>query len=245
MLRRTMTAAAIAALLLSPALAKSSQSDSMTNLHLAQKTLSRPMKEANRNAKLADAASINEDLIGFALEGKADKVAEKVAAMRKALSTLRPLLKDSTFETLGRQMTDMEQASSKNDVLGTALVAVEVYRGIENAMDAARRRSPIEVAMMDYSGFKLSILAAAQTSDWATIGATAKESDDYWSALAKNVKDRSVRNLVGAIQDGLRGAIERKDIHGVRFAAKIQLEVVDVLEQYFRGAYKTGRGVAR
>jgi hypothetical protein len=70
--------------------------------------------------------------------------------------------------------------------------------------------------------------------DWETITATATESDSFWSALDKRVKDTSIRNLVTAIQDGLRGAVERKDIHGVKFAAKMQLEAVDVLEQYFQ-----------
>ena len=57
--------------------------------------------------------------------------------------------------------------------------------------------------------------------------------DGTWPALDKSVKDASIRNLVQAIQDGLKGAVERKDIHGVKFATKLQLDVVDVLEQYF------------
>ena len=217
--------------------------DSEIKAQLAQKTQARFIKDNNRNVKLADAASINEDLIGFALDGKADKVAEKVAAMRKALPVLRSFLNDSIFETLGRQVMDMEKPSSKGDILGTALLAVEAYRTLENAMDVARRSSPIEVAMMDYSGFKLSILAAAQTTDWPTIAVTATEADSFWSALGKKIKDTSIRNLVGAIQDGLRSAVERKDIHGINFGAKMQLEVVDVLEQYFNGAYKTSKGL--
>jgi hypothetical protein len=243
MLKLTMTAAVVSALILLPARAQARQLDSTTTLQLAQKTPSEPAREGIRNQKLADAASINEDLIGFALEGKADKVAEQVAAMRKAHATLRPLLDHTAFETLTGQIIDMEQASSKKDALGTALVAVETYRIIENAMDAAHRPSPIEVAMIDYSGFKLSILAAVQAADWPTISATAKDSDGSWSALGKRVQDASIRNLVGAIQVGLRDAVERKDINGVRFAAKMQLEVVDVLEQYFKGAYKNSRGV--
>ena len=87
--------------------------------------------------------------------------------------------------------------------------------------------------MLGYSGFKLSILAATLGTDWAAIVATAKGSDGSWSVLGKNVKDASIRNLVQAIQDGLSGAVERKGVHGVKFAAKMQLEVVDVLEQYF------------
>src|SRR6266853_5357453 len=162
MLKSRTTAVAIAALVLSTAIAQSHQSESMTPAKLAQKTSPPPSKETNRNAKLADAASINEDLIGFSLEGKADKVAEKVVAMREALPSLRPILNARSFETIGRQLTEMEQASSKSDVFGTALVAVEAYRIIENAMDTASRPSPIEVSMLDYSGFKLSILASTQ-----------------------------------------------------------------------------------
>jgi hypothetical protein len=220
--------------LMSPAMARSPQSEFITKPPLAQKIPSKLPGADNRDTKLADAASINEDLIDFSLVGKADKVAEKVTSMRKALATLRPLLDDKTFETLGRQVNDMEQASSKNDVFGTALAAVETYRTLEKARNSMRRSPPFEVAMMDYSGFKLSILASGAVVDWATILATAKQSDGSWSALTKIVQDGSTRNLVGAIQDGLRGAIERKDIQGVKFAAKMQLGVVDVLEEYFK-----------
>src|ERR1700694_4486256 len=123
MLNRTMTAAVLSSLMLSPELAQARTWDSMPALQLAQKIPSKSVEEGIRNQKLADAASINEDLIGFALEGKADKVAEQVAAMRKAHATLRPLLDHTAFETLTGQIIDMEQASSKKDVLGTALVA--------------------------------------------------------------------------------------------------------------------------
>jgi hypothetical protein len=237
------TAAVLSALTLSTTLAQSQQSGPTTTVKLAQTTSPAPSKGADRNAMLTDAASINEDLIGFALDGKADKVAEQVAAMRKALPTLQPFLDAAAFETLGRQLTGMEQASSKNDTLGTALVAVEAYRVIENAMDTDSRPSPFEVAMLDYSGFKLSVLAARQDTDWTTIAATARGSDDSWSALTTSVKDASIRNLVSAIQDGLRAAVERKDIHGVKFAAKMQLEVVDVLEGHFQRNPSSGGNV--
>jgi hypothetical protein len=228
MLKFTATAALITATILS----------AQAELLLAQKAPASAINDANRNTKLASAASITEDLIDFALSGKAGGVAEKVAVMRKTLPTLRPLLSDGDVATLERQVTEMEQASAKSDILGTALAAVEAYRTVESAMGARRGPAPLEVAMMDYSGFKLSILAAAQAADWATITATAKEAELFWAALAKTIPDTSIRNLVGAIQAGLKGAVERKDIDGVKFAARMQLEVVDVLEQYFKGAYR-------
>src|SRR5882672_11343082 len=101
MLKRTTTAAAMSALMWWPAVTHAGPLDSITTVQLAQKTPR--VTEAIRTSRLTDAASINEDLIGFALEGKADKVAEKVAAIRNAHPTLRPLLDDTTFDTLGRQ----------------------------------------------------------------------------------------------------------------------------------------------
>lgn len=77
-------------------------------------------------------------------------------------------------------------------------------------MDNARRLSPIEVAMLGYSGFKLTILAATPRTDWAAIVATAKGSDGSGSVLGKNVKDASIRNLVQAIQDGLSGQLSER-----------------------------------
>lgn len=233
MFKFTAPAVVITAMILLP------QAQSASNLLLAQKTPASAVKDANRSAKLADAASIAEDLIDFALDGKAGNVAERVAAMRKILPTLRPLLSDRDVKTLERQVTEMEQASTKSDVLGTALAAVEAYRTIESAADTGRGPVPMEVAMIDYSGFKLSILAAMPTADWPAITAAAGEAEGFWAGLAKKIQDTSIRNLGGAIHVGLKGAVERKDINGVKFAAKVQLEVVDVLEQYFKGAYRS------
>ena len=233
------TTAFIAAMVLSHALAQSPSVQPTKSLVLAQRSSATPIKDAKRNSTLAAAASITEDLIDFALAGKPDAVVEKVGAMRKTFPTLRPMLSGSDAATLERQVIEMEQASAKGDITGTALAAVEAYRTIESATDARHGPVPMEVAMIDYSGFKLSILAAMPAADWPAITATAGEAELFWAELAKKIHDTSIRNLGGAIRAGLKGAVERKDINGVKFAAKMQLEVVDVLEQYFKGAYRS------
>jgi len=91
---------------------------------------------------LTDAASINEDLIGFALDGKADKVANRWQQCESP-PDIAAVPSTPLRSKLRTQLTGMEQASSKNDTLGTALVAVEAYRVIENAMDTDSRPSPL------------------------------------------------------------------------------------------------------
>jgi len=239
MFKFTAIIACITVLALTPALAQTAV------LPPGEKAPPAPSGQTKRNAVLSDAASITEDLIGFALDGQTAKVAAKVSSLRQALVTLRPLLDDQTYEVLERRTTAMEKAVAGKDALGAALVAVEAYRIIENAMDAAGRTAPVEVAMLDYAGFKLSVLAAGKRPNWARITATAKESGEFWSALGKTVSDKSMHNLIAAIQEGLNSAVARKDINSVKFAAKVLLEAVDVLEQYFRGTYKTPGGNPR
>jgi len=228
----------VSALIASFLLTELPQTQSWAQTQMAHQTSSKPPTNSSRNAALSDAASINEDLIGFALEGNAEKVTEKVTAMRKVIPALRSLLDASTLESLTRQFADMEQASTRNDVLGVALASVEVYRFLENATDPASRPAPLEVAMLDYSGFKLSILSRKEVTDWQAVAVTAKDSDAAWVILTKRVQEASLRNLVAAIQDGLRNYVERKDVDGARFAAKMQIEVVDVLEDYFKRSRK-------
>ena len=124
MLNTRITAITLSALMVSTTLVQAQHSAPKGVGRLAQKTSPTANSAATRNATLTDTASINEDLIGFALAAKTDEVADKVAAMRKALPALRQLFDISRFETLGRQVTEMEQASSRSDLLGTALVAV-------------------------------------------------------------------------------------------------------------------------
>ena len=80
MLNLNAMAARIAPIILSLAWVQSAHAQTATNLLVAQ---SSPIKDANRNAKLADTASITEDLIDLVLAGKSDQVAGKVAASAK------------------------------------------------------------------------------------------------------------------------------------------------------------------
>jgi pyruvate/oxaloacetate carboxyltransferase len=89
--------------------------------------------------------------------------------MRKIIPALRSLTDASTLENVTRQVSNMEQATTKGDVLEVALASVEAYRFLENAMDPASRSAPLEVAMLDYSGFKLSILSKKEVTDWQSL----------------------------------------------------------------------------
>ena len=188
------------------------------------------------NDRISAAASINEDMVELALAGETSEVQEKITDLRNALSELQPALSEGTYQAVGSELNAMEAAVGNNDMVGVALAAVEAYRTLENALDRSALVAPREVSMLDYSGFKLSALTAAATPSWTMIGAAASEASGVWKALAPQVQDTGLRDLMNSIITGLEDAVDRHDVAQSRFAAQIILDAVDVLEQHFARA---------
>lgn len=211
-------------------------------VRIEEKLSYKPVPSSAHNDRIADAASINEDMVEFALAGEAGKVEEKIAALKQALPGLRTIIGETAYEKVGGQLQAMETHSAKGDMTGVSMAAVEAYKQLELTLDKAALVVPIEVSMLDYSGFKLNALSHAKSPEWADIAASAKEAAGYWKALEGNVADKGLRDLMNSIQLGLDEGVARKDAAQVGFAAQLKLDAVDLLEHYFVSAYKTSAG---
>jgi hypothetical protein len=191
-----------------------------------------------RAALLEDAAALNEDLIGFALDGKAGKVSEKVLAMRRMLPVLRGVLAAEAFEELIGHVARMEQGAASNDILAAALDSAEAFRTLQQAVEPAQRALPLDVSILDYAGYRLTVLIISPDPDWAKIAAAAKDSSVAWSRLEEKVQDAKLQNLLETIQTGLRDAVLRKDVQGVKVALKKQIDAIDALDRHFSSIKK-------
>lgn len=60
--------------------------------------------------------------------------------------------------------------------------------------------------------------------------------------IAPNVNDTGLKDLMNTIHAGLVEAVERKDPAQLAYAAKLDLDAVDLLERHWVEAYKTGSG---
>jgi hypothetical protein len=254
--------AAVAALLMTPAWSQSGTSSSGAKAHAA-KPHAAPKKAAKakaahkkskkksahrkapkvvkltpetRHKLLLDVASVNRDLIDFALDGKSAKVAEKVAAMRKTLPTLRAALGVEAFEDITGHVARLEQDAAGNDLITAALDAAEAYRTVEEAVDAAMRPAPLEVALLDYSGLKLNVLAASPTPDWPAIAAASREAVGFWARVEDKVNDAALQRTFARLHDDFQAAVALRNIQAVKRATKMQVDAVVVLKKHFNGA---------
>jgi hypothetical protein len=183
------------------------------------------------------AISANEDFAEAALGGDAGAAKEALAAIGEQLAVVKAAIPEAARTKAEAQIEAVEAAAAAGDNPGAAVAAVEVYRTLAAAFE---RRLPttLDVAMLDYSGFRLAGLAASKPVDWGAIAATVGEAGMNWQTAGKRFKDKGLADLMGDIQTGLEGAAAAKDEAWLGSVARIQLDSVDLLERVVKNREK-------
>jgi hypothetical protein len=114
-----------------------------------------------------------------------------------------------------------------------ALEAVEAYRVLVEAFDEETLVVPKTVSLLDYSGFRLQLLAGASEPDWHEIGETANEAALFWGSIEPSVEHKGLRDAMNTTIDGIAEAVAARDARMLAFAAQVDLDLVDLLEGYF------------
>jgi hypothetical protein len=186
-----------------------------------------------RQKLLDDFASLNENLVEFALNGNSAKIAETANAIEASLPKLRSAVAATTFTAIESRVRDQRTAVRTANGIATALASVEIYRLLQEAIDPHSRPVPVQVALLDYAGFKILALAKADAVQWAGINATVTEAAAFWKQVEARIGSVALRSMMGSIMTGLVDASAAKDPAYTAFAAKMLLESVDLIEGQF------------
>lgn len=186
-----------------------------------------------RQKLLDDMASLNENLVEFALDGNLAKVRETMSAIEASLPKLRTSLPALTFSAIEARVQEQRSAVKAGSGSATALASVEIYRLLQEAMDPRLRVTPLQVPLLDYAGFKLLALARSERVDWTRVEQGVQEASGFWKQVEGRVTSPALRNLVGSIMTGLSESSAARNSGYTAFAAKMLLESVDLLEGQF------------
>jgi hypothetical protein len=136
----------------------------------------RPRAEA-QDAFLSAPASAAEDFVDAVLRGETAAYRQKGQALVDALSAVQSRMDSARFDLAQSHAAAAMAALQRNDAPAAAIAALEAYRVLEESTAPATRAAPIEVALLDYSGFKLAALALPGRPNWseaAALGAAAR-----------------------------------------------------------------------
>ncbi len=200
---------------------------------LAETPAQRSASVDARQKLLDDVASLNENLVEFALEGNSAKITETAKAIEVSLSKLRTALPATTFTAVESRVRDQGTAIRTGNRTAVALASVEIYRQLQEAMNPNARPVPVQVPLLDYAGFKILALAKGDAVNWTSIDATVKEAASFWKQVEARIGSVALRNMIGSIMTGLVDGAAMKNSTYTAFAAKMLLESVDLLEGQF------------
>ncbi|MGB3940310.1 MAG: YncE family protein [Candidatus Manganitrophaceae bacterium] len=194
---------------------------------------------ANKVDPLAGGAEIFENLT------EASPLIEE-AAFKKSLAEFERLypsisahLSPDQKKRLDSLVAGVRNAWQRGDRGAMAVQSIEVYRLLEESINRRGQPVPVEVPMLDYAGFKLKALLLSSQLDWKQAGKTAQEASGWWAAIEAHITDKSLGVAMAHTIAGLKEAADREDSRLLRFAAEMDLILVDGLELFFNSHAST------
>jgi hypothetical protein len=97
---------------------------------------------------------------------------------------------------------------------------------------------PVQVSLLDYVGFRMQVLLHLKSIDWFAVQSAADEAKRHWMEIESRVADKDLRTAVATTISGMIEAAHKRNTDMAGFAARIDLDLVDLLEKYFVRALK-------
>lgn len=207
-----------------------------------QETLAYRPRASAPDDFLTRPASMAEDLVDAVLRGDTGAYQARGQALVDALASVSARMDPARFAQADARASAAIAAFERGEAPRAALEALEAYRVLEESAAPETRMAPIEVSLLDYSGFKIAALSLPARVDWAEADAAVRYSAQQWQTLRAQVNDGAVVDMMDELQAALAAAAQRRDAQTLAAVARAQLAAVDLVERYFDDAYKIGAG---
>jgi len=174
-------------------------------------------EQLSENASTIDAAAFAKSISDF-------------SALNARISTsLAPDLQ----KALDAFLAAMRNAWTAKDRSALAVQSIEAYRLLQEALPRGARAVPVQVAQLDYVGFKVNGLMVSSTIDWTRIAETVREAQTWWVAIEPHTSDATLKEAMNRTLLAMKEALDQKDAKVMHFAADMEIILVDGLETFF------------
>lgn len=193
----------------------------------ASSTAHPPADALSRASEIAEQVSENAPSIDAAAFKKAMSDTDALdARLAKALSPDRK-------KALDALVTGLRSAWTSGDRSAVGVQAIEAFRVLQEAMPRGPKGIPVQVAQLDYVGFKVKALLSSSSVNWAQVSETVLEASTWWSAIEPHTSDATLKDAMNRTLLGMKEAADQKDPKVMHFAADMEFILVDRLETFF------------
>ena len=184
--------------------------------------------ENDRKIILA-AAERFENLTEAAFNG-AKPTTDALALAHRDARIARPLLNSSESVALDRQLQVVDAAATAGVAADISLASVEVYRTLITAA-GGEGKIPVQVGLLDYSGFRFWADAKAAPPHWADMVGAHDFAVAQWQLVEPRIHDPKVAKKFNAALDAMADAVAKKDAAAAMRAGTSEMDLVDELEK--------------
>ncbi|MDQ6683668.1 MAG: hypothetical protein M3Z16_00940 [Pseudomonadota bacterium] len=182
---------------------------------------------------LSQASEIAEQLSENASTIDAAAFAKSMTDLGALNARLHASLAPDRHKTLDAFVAGMRDAWTAKDRSALAVQSIEAYRLLQEALPRGPRAVPVQVAQLDYVGFKVNALLASSSTNWSQVADTVREAQAWWSAIEPQTSDATLKEAMNRTLLGMKEASDQKDAKVMHFAADMELILVDGLETFF------------
>ena len=129
--------------------------------------------------------------------------------------------------------SEVDAALAAQDRTAVAIGAVESYRVLVSAQDAATARVPVEVSLLDYAGFKYNAILKSDPVKWAAMADDVAYARTTWSAIEGRVTSPGLNGAFVQALNAMAVGIDTRNAAVAEQAAASELALVDLLEEHF------------
>ncbi len=190
----------------------------------------------NVNTVLLKATGPYEDMVHYILTRNDPKVATSLAAADAYAAEVVKLLPATSAREFEGLRQEIHAGLGSKDGKRAAASSAAAFLLLVDRLEASTLVVPKEVELLDYAGYKLSLLASFRDPDWKAIGKLTSESQAWWSATSARVSDKHLRATMTSAIKGIKQATEQKNGSMLQLGAQMVLDLVDMLEDGFKAA---------
>jgi hypothetical protein len=191
--------------------------------------------EKTSNKVLLHATAAYEDMVEPALANDSAKMAKFLAIGDQEASATAKVLPTAAARKFENLRKALHKAADLKDGRGVAASSVELFKVLVDHLTANALVVPVEVELMDYAGYKMQVLSAADHPDWNAISKITSQNAGWWQAIAKSrVTNKQLRASVTSAVRGAEQAANEKNVSMLKFGAQMVLDLVDVVEIQFK-----------
>ena len=214
----------------------SEENDDANDAYVAKITIA-PNMNKKETFELFDKAVLPfEDMIEYALDKELDSMKKGYKNIENIEdnSLLKQTIPADRLKQLTEDIEILETLIDNEQYSKVALLSSEIFDTITtNFKYGSKIKEQLHIEHIDYMGFRILALLSTENPDFAQISHAVSNAKKSWNAIKDKIKDEDKVKAFDLLFQGLEYSLEVKDKKMLNILAKMDLELVSIVEVVF------------